>query len=87
MSVSDATTAPRQQQDPPANQVPTVASAIGDATIVSETVRWQGYPVVNKPGEYQAGGEASISVKAVYQLADGSEVSSAAVSLTCTVAE
>ena len=53
----------------------------------SETVRWRGYPLVNKPGEYQAGTTASISVKAVYELADGSEVSSAAVALTCTVAE
>ena len=53
----------------------------------SETVRWVGYPVVNKPGTYQAGTEASISVKAVYELADGSEVSSAAATLNCTVAE
>ena len=52
-----------------------------------EQVRWQGYPLVNKPGEYQAGTEASISVKVVYKLADGDEVSSAAASLTCTVAE
>ena len=53
----------------------------------SETVRWVGYPVVNKPGEYRAGTEASISIKVVYELADGSEVSSAAATLTCTVAE
>ena len=53
----------------------------------SETVRRQGYPVVNKPGEYRAGAEASISVQVVYRLADGSEVSSAAAALTCTVAE
>ena len=52
-----------------------------------EQVRWVGYPVVNKPGEYQAGTEASISVKVVYKLADGDEVSSAAVALTCTIAE
>ena len=48
-------------------------------------VRHQGNPVVNEPGEYQAGKEASISVKAVYELADGSEVRSAAATLTCTV--
>ena len=53
----------------------------------SETVRWQGYPVVNKPGEYQAGAETSISVKVVYELADGDEVSSEAASLTCTIEE
>ncbi len=52
-----------------------------------EQVRLRGSAVVNKPGEYQAGGEASISVKVVYELADGSEVSSAAAALTCTVAE
>ena len=52
-----------------------------------EQVRWVGYPVVNKPGEYQAGTEASISVKVVYKLADGDEVSSAAATLTCTVTE
>ena len=50
-------------------------------------VRLQGYPVVSEPGEYRAGTEASISIKAVYELADGSEVSSEAASLTCTVAE
>ena len=50
-------------------------------------VRLLGHPVVNEPGEYQAGQEASISITAVYELADGSEVSSEAVSLSCTVAE
>ena len=53
----------------------------------SERVRRQGYPVVNKPGEYQGGTEGSISVRVVYELADGREVSGAAVALTCTVAE
>ena len=52
-----------------------------------EQVRLRGSTVVNEPGEYQAGGEASISVKVVYELAGGSEVSSAAAALTCTVAE
>ena len=33
---------------------------------------------MNRPGEYRAGTEAGISVKVVYELADGSEVSSAA---------
>ena len=51
----------------------------------SETVRWQGYPAVNKPGTYQAGTEASISVKVVYELPDGDDVSSEAVALTCTI--
>ncbi len=49
--------------------------------------RLQGDPVVNEPGDYQAGKEARISVKAVYKLADRSEVSSALETLTCTVAE
>ena len=52
-----------------------------------EQSRLQGYPAVSGKGEYQAGQQASISVKAVYELADGSEVSSEAVSLSCTVAE
>ncbi len=52
-----------------------------------EQARLQGYPLVRAKGEYQAGQEASISVKAVYELADGSQVSSAAAALTCTVAE
>ena len=37
VSVSDTTTPPPQQQDPPANQAPTVASAIAGATIVHES--------------------------------------------------
>ena len=43
------------------------------------------FPLVRHQGDYQAGTEASISVKVVYQLPDGSEVSSAAAPLTCTV--
>ena len=50
-----------------------------------EQVRWVVYPVVNKPGEYQAGTEASISVKVVYELPDGDEVSSEAAALTRTI--
>ncbi len=49
--------------------------------------RLQGYPVVRERGEYQAGQEASIGVKAVYELADGSVVHSEAVTLNCTVVE
>ncbi len=52
-----------------------------------EQARLQGYPLVRAKGEYQAGQEASISVKAVYELADGSVVYSAAAALACTVAE
>ena len=52
-----------------------------------EQSRLLGYPAVSGKGEYQVGQEASISVKAVYELAHGSEVSSAAATLTCTVAE
>lgn len=53
----------------------------------SETVRWQGYPAVNKPGTYQPGTEASINVKVVYETPNGDDVSSEAVTLTCTIAE
>ncbi len=49
--------------------------------------RLSGYPLVRERGDYQVGKEASISIKAVYELADGSEVYSEAVALTCTVAE
>ena len=45
------------------------------------------FPVVRHQGDYQVGKETSISVKVVYELSDGSEVSSAAVTLTCTVEE
>ena len=38
-------------------------------------------------GDYQVGQEASINVKAVYELADESVVYSEAATLTCTVAE
>ena len=40
-----------------------------------------------RTGTYQAGAETSVSVKAVYELPDGSNVSSAEETLTCTVAE
>ena len=53
----------------------------------SEGGRFIGITTLLRPGQYQAGTEASISVKAVYELADESEVSSAAETLTCTVAE
>ena len=52
-----------------------------------EQARLFGYPAVSAKGEYQAGQEASISVKAMYELADGSEVYSEAATLTCAVAE
>ncbi len=52
-----------------------------------EQVRLHDSMVVNEPGEYQSETEASISVKVLYELADGNEVSSAAETLTCTVAE
>ena len=50
-----------------------------------EQSRLQGYPAVSGKGEYQVGQKASIGVKAVYELADGSEVSSAAATLSCAV--
>ncbi len=53
----------------------------------SEAGRLIGGTLLLRPGEYQAGGEASVSVKAVYELADGKNVSSDAETLTCTVAE
>ena len=52
-----------------------------------EQARLQGYPAVSARGDWQAGQEASISVKAVYELSDGSEVYSEAATLNCTVAE
>ena len=52
-----------------------------------EQARLLGYPAVSGKGEYRVGQQASISVKAVYELADGSQVNSAAATLTCTVAE
>ncbi len=51
----------------------------------SESGRLIGGTVLLRPGEYQAGDGASVSVKAVYELADGSNVSSDAETLTCTV--
>ena len=53
----------------------------------SEGGRLIGITTLLRTGEYQAGSEASVSVKTVYELADGSEVYSAAETLTCTVAE
>ncbi len=52
-----------------------------------EQARLFGYPAVSGKGEYQAGQKASISVKAVYELADESVVHSGAATLTCTVKE
>ncbi len=52
----------------------------------SQQVRLRGYPLVRESGDYQVGREASISVKAVYELADESVVYSEAAALTCTVA-
>ncbi len=42
---------------------------------------------VSKSGDHQVGKEASISVKAVYKISDGSKVSSEAATLGCAVAE
>ncbi len=53
----------------------------------TEAGRLIGLTLLRRPGEYQAGTEASISVTVVYQLADESEVYSAAETLTCTVKE
>ena len=53
----------------------------------SQQVRLRGYPLVREKGAYQVGQEASISVTAVYELADWSEVYSEAVRLSCTVSE
>ena len=52
----------------------------------SQQVRLRGNPVVREKGDYRAGAEARITIKAVYETPDG-EVSSAAETLTCTVAE
>ena len=53
----------------------------------TEAGRLIGLTLLRRPGEYQAGSEASFNVKTVYELADGSHVSSADATLTCTVAE
>ena len=45
------------------------------------------FPLVRHQGDYQVGTETSVSVEVVYELPDGSEVSSAAATLACTVAE
>ena len=39
---------------------------------------------VQRPADYQPGAEASVSVKAVYELPDGSGVYTAADTLACT---
>ena len=51
----------------------------------SESGRLIGSTLLLRPGEYQAGSQASVSVKAVYETADGKEVSSAEATRTCTV--
>ena len=48
-------------------------------------VRHRGFGVVNKPGAYQLGTEAGISVTAVYETPDLREVSSAEATLTCKI--
>ena len=53
----------------------------------SEAGRLIGINLLLRPGDYQAGTEAGMSVKAVYQLADESEAYSPAATLTCTVEE
>ena len=53
----------------------------------TEAGRLIGLTLLRRPGEYRAGSEASFNVKTVYELADGSHVSSADATLTCTVAE
>ena len=53
----------------------------------SESGRLTGSTLLLRPGDYQQGTEASVSVKAVYELADGKEVSSAEATLTCRVGE
>lgn len=52
----------------------------------SEGGRIIGSTLLLRTGTYQAGAEASVSVTAVYELPDGSNISSAAETLTCTVA-
>ena len=51
--------------------------------IINGATRW----CCESPATTRWASEASISIKAVYELADGSEVYSAAATLTCTVAE
>ena len=51
----------------------------------SEGGRLIGIMLLLRPGDYQQGAEARVSVKAVYETSDGKEVSSAAETLTCTV--
>ena len=53
----------------------------------SESGRLIGSTLLLRPGEYQAGQEASVNVTAVYETADGQEVTSAEATLTCKVRE
>ena len=52
----------------------------------SEGGRLRDITLLLRPGAYQAGGEADVSVTAVYETSGGSQVSSVAATLTCTVA-
>ncbi len=52
----------------------------------SESGRLIGGTLLLRTGQYQANAEASISVTTVYELSDGSNVTSAEATLTCTVA-
>ena len=51
----------------------------------SESGRIFGSTLLLRPGKYQAGAEASVSVKVVYEHSDGSNMSSAEATLSCTV--
>ena len=53
----------------------------------SESGRLIGSTLLLRPGDYQQGAEASVSVKAVYETPDGKEVSSAEATRTCRVGE
>ena len=52
----------------------------------SEGGRIIGSTLLLRTGTYQVGAETSVTVKAVYELPDGSNISSAEATLTCTVA-
>ena len=51
----------------------------------SEGGRLIGGTLLYRPGDYQQGAETSVSVRVVYELPDGKQVSSAEATLTCTV--
>ena len=53
----------------------------------SEGGRLRNGTLLYRPGDYAAGAETSVSVKAVYETSDGKEVSSAEATLTCTVGQ